>query len=102
LALACLKVRMAVNRSSHPSCWTEDLYDKAVLKEDGHWVTAGRRGKGAELHLCQADKLKPELNLEPGEQGISFITGASLDEVYQTILRRGVEFERHPLKTRRG
>jgi hypothetical protein len=44
-----------------------------VLKEDGHWVTVGRRGRGAELHLCQADELEPKLNHEPSVQGINLV-----------------------------
>jgi catechol-2,3-dioxygenase len=82
--------------------WYHEKLGMEVLKEDGHWVTVGRRGRGAELHLCQANELEPKLNLEPGLQGINLVTDANLNEVYQILTQRGVEFERPPLKTRWG
>jgi catechol 2,3-dioxygenase-like lactoylglutathione lyase family enzyme len=102
LGISVGTVGILVSDKNRAKDWYHEKLGMEVLKEDGHWVTVGRRGKGAELHLCQADELKPKLNLEPGEQGINLITGSGLDEVYQILLRRGVEFEKPPLKTRWG
>ena len=102
LGISVGTVGILVSDKNKAKQWYHEKLGMEILKDDGHWVTVGRKGRGAELHLCQADELEPKLDLEPGEQGINLITEANLDEVHRILLRRGVEFEKPPFKTRWG
>jgi len=64
-----------------------------LIENDGHWVTVGRKGAPATIHLCQYSDL-PDLTLEPGETGIDLHLSGDFVRSCRALKARGVRFSR--------
>ena len=79
--------------------YTEKLGLKLTADED-HWVTVGgARGKGSELHLCQASENWPKpIPMEPGPSGIVIVLPGNFQTACKRLKEAGVEFSHPPEK----
>jgi catechol 2,3-dioxygenase-like lactoylglutathione lyase family enzyme len=77
--------------------WYTKALGMQALRNDGHWVTVGRRGVNGAIHLCQVSDL-PDLVLEPGETGIDLHVAGEFRKTCAALEARGVRFSRPPTK----
>jgi lactoylglutathione lyase len=84
------------NREAATEWYTKKLgFD--VIHNEGHWVSVGRKGTGAELHLCTASENRPApIPMEPGVSGIVIIVAGDFRAECQGMMDRGVEFSQVP------
>jgi catechol 2,3-dioxygenase-like lactoylglutathione lyase family enzyme len=87
------------DRESSKRWYTEKL-GLALISEEDHWVTVGGgRGKGSQLHLCQASENQPEpIPLEPGPSGIVIVLPGDFVKSCKRLEEAGVEFSHLPEK----
>ncbi len=78
--------------------WYTERLGLFPVDEEGHWVTVGRKGKGALLHLCQVDELDANGKLEPGNTGILLLLEGDFHRRCQELKEQGVEFTEGPVE----
>ena len=86
------------NREAAKKWYTENLGLVLIADED-HWVTVGGKGKGSEIHLCQASENQPKpIPLEPGRSGIVIALPGDFETECKRLKDAGVEFSHPPEK----
>ncbi len=80
--------------------WYTEKLGLALTADDDHWVTVGgSRGKGSQLHLCQASENRPTpIELEPGPSGIVIVLAGDFRIACKRLEQAGVEFSHQPEK----
>jgi catechol 2,3-dioxygenase-like lactoylglutathione lyase family enzyme len=80
--------------------WYVEKLGLALIADDDHWVTVGGKGKGSELHLCQASENQPKpIPLEPGPSGIVIALPGNFQAACRRLKEAGVEFSHPPEKS---
>jgi predicted enzyme related to lactoylglutathione lyase len=80
--------------------WYTEKLGLALTADEDHWITVGgARGKGSNLHLCQASENQPEpIPLEPGPSGIVIVLSGNFLKECKRLEESGVEFSHQPEK----
>jgi predicted enzyme related to lactoylglutathione lyase len=80
--------------------WYTERLGLALTADDDHWVTVGgARGKGSQLHLCQASENQPNpIPLEPGPSGIVIVLPGDFRRACKRLEEAGVKFSHQPEK----
>ena len=80
--------------------WYTKKLGLALTANEDHWVTVGgARGKGSQLHLCQASENQPApIPLEPGLSGIVILLPGYFQRACERLEKAGVEFSHQPEK----
>ena len=79
--------------------WYTEKLGLALIADEDHWVTVGGKGKGSELHLCQASENMPKpIPLEPGPSGIVLAVPGGFRTECKRLKKAGVEFSHDPEK----
>ncbi len=81
--------------------YTKNLGLEAVDEND-HWVTVGRAGTPAVLHLCQTSEYDPSLPAEKGNTGIRFEVPGDFTASCARLAANGVKFSHPAEKTEWG
>jgi catechol 2,3-dioxygenase-like lactoylglutathione lyase family enzyme len=76
--------------------WYTEKLGLSVLMDMGHWLTVGKRGDGGAIHLCQVDEAGAGVGMEPGNSGILLIVPGTVQDAYEQMRARGVEFTGPP------
>lgn len=79
--------------------WYTGKLGLEVLSNDDHWVTVGRKGQGAMIHLCQVSEAGDGTQLEPGNTGFLLLVPGKLRAMSEKWKERGVEFAELPTGT---
>ncbi len=83
--------------------WYTEKLGLALISDQDHWVTVGGKGKGSELHLCQASENQPQpIPLEPGPSGIVIVLPGDFRAECKRLMDAGVEFSHPPEKAAWG
>ena len=79
--------------------WYTEKLGLVLISDQEHWVTVGGKGKGGELHLCQASENQPQaIPLEPGPSGIVIVLPGDFRAACKRLMEAGVEFSHPPEK----
>jgi predicted enzyme related to lactoylglutathione lyase len=80
--------------------WYTERLGLALTADDDHWVTVGgAKGKGSQLHLCQASENQPQpIPLEPGPSGIVIVLPGDFRKACKRLEEAGIEFSHQPEK----
>lgn len=78
--------------------YTKNLGLEAIDQND-HWVTVGRPGKSAVLHLCQTSEYDPSIPAERGNTGIQLQIPGDFSAGCARLAANGVKFAHPPEKT---
>jgi lactoylglutathione lyase len=79
--------------------WYREALGLDVIDSMDHWVTVGRKGEPARLHLCQTTEFDADGKLEPGNSGILFhLDGKDFSAACAALKARGIEFSQEPRK----
>jgi predicted enzyme related to lactoylglutathione lyase len=82
--------------------WYTKTLGLKVLSDEGHWTVVGsKKGKMA-LHLCQVTEFDPKGKLEPGNTGVLFTVDGSIEKMYKSLKKKGVNFTVPPKKEEWG
>ncbi|MGA7923284.1 MAG: VOC family protein [Thermoplasmata archaeon] len=76
--------------------WYTQKLGLDVLSNDDHWITVGRKGQGAMIHLCQVSEAGDGAQLEPGNSGFLLLVPGKLGPISEVWKERGVEFTEPP------
>ncbi len=79
--------------------WYTQKVGLDLLQDMGHWVTVGRRGSKARIHLCEWSEVSDGDPIEPGLLGITLkVPGGEREflAACRTWKARGVRFGRPP------
>lgn len=76
--------------------WYSGKLGLDVLSNDDHWITVGRKGQGAVIHLCQVSEAGEGMELEPGNSGLLLLIPGKLRPTAEVWKDRGVEFAEPP------
>ncbi len=84
--------------------WYTEKLGLTLTANDDHWVTVGgAKGKGSQLHLCQASENFPNpIPLEPGPSGIVIVLPGDFVRACKQLEEAGVEFSHKPEKAEWG
>jgi catechol 2,3-dioxygenase-like lactoylglutathione lyase family enzyme len=88
---------VVANRKRAVDWYTKKL-GLEVLDRMGHWVTVGRKGETARLHICQVRDFSPTAPLEHGTSGINFHLAGDFEASCAALKARGVRFRGGPKK----
>jgi catechol 2,3-dioxygenase-like lactoylglutathione lyase family enzyme len=92
-------VPIVVSNKEEAKKWYVEKLGLVVTAEEGHWVTVGGRGRGSELHLCQASENMPKpIPLEPGPSGIVIALPGDFLTACKRLKDAGIEFSHPPEK----
>lgn len=79
--------------------WYTEGMGMDLIDNDGHWITVGRKGKGAVIHLCQASENQPApIPLEPGRSGLVIVVPGNFKASCARMQKAGVGFSQLPVK----
>jgi catechol 2,3-dioxygenase-like lactoylglutathione lyase family enzyme len=98
-SLRFVSVAIVVSDRAKAVEWYRGTLGLEVVDEMDHWVTVGRPGDPARLHLCQTTEFDANGKLEPGNSGILFhLAGKDFRAGCEGLRSRGVEFAQEPRK----
>src|SRR5579871_5492869 len=80
--------------------WYVDKLGLVLTANDDHWVSVGGgKGKGSQLHLCQASENRPDpIPLEPGPSGLVIVLPGDFRKACKKLEENGIEFSHQPEK----
>ena len=93
-----MSVAVMVNDRERSKRWYLEKLHLALLTDEDHWVTVGRKGRGGALHLCQVSEAGEGAALEPGNTGILLQLGGDFAANCADLQKGGVEFRVPPTK----
>ncbi|HEV8050199.1 MAG TPA: VOC family protein [Thermoplasmata archaeon] len=94
-----VSVPVVVSDRKRSTEWYTKGLGLSLLDHDDHWVTVGRKGQGAVLHLCQASENQPKpIPLEPGPSGLVIAVPGDFQAECAAMKTRGVGFSQDPKK----
>jgi catechol 2,3-dioxygenase-like lactoylglutathione lyase family enzyme len=94
--ISVASVAVVVKSREAAKRWYTEKLGLTILTDMGHWVTVGRKDDGGALHLCQLDEAPAGTTMEPGNSGILLIVPGTVQQAYEALRERGVEFEGPP------
>ncbi len=89
-------VPVVVSDRAAAKTWYTQQLGLDLIDDDDHWVTVGRKGEGAVLHLCPASENSPALPLEPGPSGVVLVLPGDFRAECARLEAAGVEFSHRP------
>jgi len=96
-------VAVVVSDRRRSQAWYTDSLGLDLIDSQDHWVTVGRKGEPAVLHLCQVTEFDPSGALEPGNTGILLrLPGRDFEARCASLKSRGVPFAHEPEKAEWG
>ncbi len=72
--------------------WYTGTLGLDLVHDMDHWITVGRKGEGALLHLCQTSDWMGKEELETGNQGISILLSGDFEAACAALEANGVKF----------
>ena len=81
--------------------WYTNKVGLDLIQDMGHWVTVGRKGSKAMIHICQWSEISAGDPIEPGLLGITLKTPGGEKEFLSACRAwkaNGVRFGRQPKK----
>jgi lactoylglutathione lyase len=98
-SLRFVSVAIVVSDRKKAVDWYRRSLGLDVIDAMDHWVTVGRKGDPARLHLCQTTEFDADGKLEPGNSGILFhLDGKDFQAGCAGLKERGIEFSQEPRK----